>query len=122
MRNLSLATRTFLISLLPLCLTMIFTFFGLSIALKNKTREGIRDYVHTSELLLEKINAGDARRIAQAASLLTENAGLKASLGLLQETRENVALRRQLILIAGMLVMASAAACEVWAKRCHALG
>ena len=95
MRNLSLATRTFLISLLPLCLTMIFTFFGLSIALKNKTREGIRDYVHTSELLLEKINAGDARRIAQAASLLTENAGLKASLGLLQETGENVALRRQ---------------------------
>jgi len=95
MRKLSLATRTFLISLLPLCLTMIFTFFGLSMALKDRTREGIRDYVHTSELLLEKVNESDARRTAQAASLLTENAGLKASLGLLRETSENSELRSQ---------------------------
>ena len=95
MRKLSLATRTFLISLLPLCLTMTFTFFGLSMALKDKTREGIRDYVHTSELLLEKVNESDARRTAQAASLLTENAGLKASLGLLRETGESSELRSQ---------------------------
>ena len=95
MRKLSLATRTFLISLLPLCLTMIFTFFGLSMALRDRTREGIRDYVHTSELLLERVNESDARRTAQAASLLTENAGLKASLGLLRETSESSELRSQ---------------------------
>jgi signal transduction histidine kinase len=95
MRKLSLATRTFVISLLPLCLTMTFTFFGLSMALKDKTREGLRGYVHTSELLLEKVNESDARRTAQAASLLTENAGLKASLGLLRETGESSELRSQ---------------------------
>jgi len=95
MRKLSLASRTFLISLLPLCLTMTFTLFGLSIALKNRTSDGLRDYVHTSELLLEKVNESDARRTAQAASLLTENAGLKASLGLLRETAENARLRSQ---------------------------
>ena len=95
MGKLSLATRTFLISLLPLCLTMAFTYFGLSITLRNKTRDGIRDYVHTSELLLEKVNESDARRTAQAASLLTENAGLKASLGLLRETATNAELRSQ---------------------------
>lgn len=95
MRKLSLATRTFVISLLPLCLTMTFTFFGLSMALRDKTREGLRDYVHTSELLLEKVNESDARRTAQAASLLTENAGLKASLGLLRETGESSELRSQ---------------------------
>jgi signal transduction histidine kinase len=95
MRKLSLASRTFLISLLPLCLTMTFTLFGLSIALKNKTSDGLRDYVHTSELLLERVNESDARRTAQAASLLTENAGLKASLGLLRETSENAQLRSQ---------------------------
>jgi signal transduction histidine kinase len=95
MRKLSLATRTFLISLLPLCLTMTFTFFGLSMALKDKTSAGLRDYVHTSELLLEKVNESDAQRTAQAASLLTENAGLKASIGLLRETAETSELRSQ---------------------------
>jgi signal transduction histidine kinase len=95
MGKLTLATRTFLISLLPLCLTMTFTFFGLSITLRNKTRDGIRDYVHTSELLLEKVKESDARRTAQAASLLTENAGLKASLGLLRETDKDPGLRGQ---------------------------
>src|SRR5579864_3836066 len=95
MGKLSLTTRTFLISLLPLCLTMTFTYIGLSITLRNKTRDGIRDYVHTSELLLEKVNESDARRTAQAAALLTENAGLKASLGLLRETGNNAILRSQ---------------------------
>lgn len=95
MRKLSLATRTFLLSLLPLCLVMTFTFFGLTIVLKERTREGLRNYVHASELLLEKVNESNAQRTAQAASLLAENAGLKASIGLLRETGDNSELRSQ---------------------------
>ena len=95
MRKLSLATRTFLLSLLPLSLAMTFTFFGLAIVLKERTRDGIRAYFHTSELLLEKANESNAQRTAQAASLLAENAGLKASIGLLRETAGDSALRDQ---------------------------
>ena len=93
MHKLSLATRTFLLSLLPLCLAMTFAFFGLTVVLKQRTREGLRSYVHTSELLLEKINETNAQRTAQAASLLAENAALKASIGLLRETAANAEFR-----------------------------
>lgn len=86
MRKLSLATRTFLISFVPLCLVMTFMFVGLNVILKEKTRQGIKAYVHTSELLLDRANEDYAQRTLQVASLLTENAGLKASIGLLQET------------------------------------
>jgi len=95
MLRLSLTVRTFLISLLPLCLVLTFTFFGLTIALKERTRSGITQYVHTSELLLEKINQSEARRTAQVASLLTENSSLKASIGLLRESSVNSGLRQQ---------------------------
>ena len=95
MRKLSLATRTFLISFLPLCLVMSFTFFAFSITLQNRTRDGIRDYVHTSELLLNKASEIDTQRTVQMAHLLTENAGLKASIGLLQEAGENAELRSE---------------------------
>jgi signal transduction histidine kinase len=74
---------------------MTFTFFGLTIVLKERTRDGIRAYFHTSELLLEKANESNAQRTAQAASLLAENAGLKASIGLLRETAGDSALRDQ---------------------------
>jgi signal transduction histidine kinase len=95
MRKLSLATRTFLISFLPLCLVMSLTFFGFSITLQNRTRDGIRDYVHSFELLLNKVSEIDTQRTVQMAHLLTENAGLKASIGLLQEAGENAELRSE---------------------------
>jgi signal transduction histidine kinase len=85
MPKLSLAIRTFLISFLPLCLVMIFLFFGSSIVFRDKIRDGLIQYVHSSELLLDKVYESDAQRTTQAAALLTENAGLKASIGLLSE-------------------------------------
>ena len=95
MRKLSLATRAFLISLLPLCLVMTFIFIGLNVALRDKTREGIKRFVHTSEALLDRMNESNHQRTAQVASLLTENAGLKASIGLLHEISEDNHLRQQ---------------------------
>src|SRR5437879_12409441 len=73
MRNLSLATRAFLISLLPLCLVMTFIFIGLNVVLRDKSRDGIKRFVHTSEALLERMNENNHQRTAQVASLLTEN-------------------------------------------------
>jgi len=94
-QKLSLPTRTFLISFLPLCLVMTLAFIGFSIALKNRTRDGIRDYVHSSELLLDKASESDRQRTLEAAYLLTQNAGLKASIGLLHEAGENAELRSE---------------------------
>jgi signal transduction histidine kinase len=95
MPKLSLVTRTFLISFLPLALVMTFLFFALSMAFKNKTRDGLSLYVHSSERLLDKANESYTQRTTQVAALLTENAGLKASIGLLRETSENSGLRDQ---------------------------
>ncbi|PYT23996.1 MAG: hypothetical protein DMG57_30130, partial [Acidobacteria bacterium] len=95
MRKLSLVTRTFVISVLPLCLVMTFLFFSFNIVLKDKVREGLRDYVHTAELLLDRANENYAQQTLQVASLLTENAGLKAAIGLLRETGAQDELRTQ---------------------------
>jgi len=95
MPKLSLATRTFLISFLPLCLAMTFLFFGSSMVFRDKIRDGLIRYVHSSELLLDKVYEHDAQRTTQAAALLTENAALKASIGLLSETRRGNDLRNQ---------------------------
>lgn len=95
MSRLSLPTRTFLMSFLPLCLVMTVAFGGFSVAVKNRTRDGIRDYVHSSELLLDKASEKERQRTLEAAYLLTENAGLKASIGLLQEAGDNATLRAE---------------------------
>ena len=86
MRKLPLVTRTFIISVLPLCLVMTFLFFSFNVLLKDKVRAGLREYGHNAELLLDRANENYARQTLQVASLLTENAGLKASIGLLRET------------------------------------
>jgi len=95
MPRLSLATRAFLISLLPLCLVMTFIFIGLNVALRDKTRNGIKKFVHTSEALLDRMSESNNQRTAQVATLLTENAGLKASIGLLHEISQDSGLRQQ---------------------------
>ncbi len=93
--KLSLATRTFLISFLPLCLVMTLAFTGFSVAVKNRTRDGIRDYVHNSERLLDKASESERQRTLEVAYLLTENAGLKAAIGLLRENGDNTELRAE---------------------------
>lgn len=95
MSKLSLPARTFLISFLPLILVMTLAFIGFSVALKNRTRDGIRDYVHSSEQLLDKANESDRQRTLEVAHLLTEDAGLKASIGLLREADDNAVLRTE---------------------------
>ncbi len=95
MNKLSLPARTFLISFLPLMLVMTLAFTGFSVALKDRTRDGIRDYVHSSEQLLDKASENDRQRTLEVAHLLTENAGLKASIGLLREGDDNSVLRAE---------------------------
>ncbi len=95
MNRLPLPTRTFLISFLPLILVMTLAFTGFSIALKDRTRDEIRDYVHSSEQLLDKASENDRQRTLEVAHLLTENAGLKASIGLLRESDDNSVLRAE---------------------------
>jgi signal transduction histidine kinase len=95
MSRLSLPTRTFLISFLPLILVMTLAFIGFSVALKDRTRDSIRGYVHNSEQLLDKASENDRQRTLEVAHVLTENAGLKAAIGLLREGDDHAALRAE---------------------------
>src|SRR5579864_2027598 len=95
MHKLSLPTRTFLISFLPLSLVMTLAFVGFSVALRDRTREQIRAYFHTVEVLLDKASESDRQRTLEVAYLLTENAGLKAAIGLLQESGKDAELRAE---------------------------
>jgi len=74
---------------------MTVAFIGFSVALKNRTREGIREYVHASEVLLDKASESERQRTLEVAYLLTENAGLKASIGLFREADQNAELRTE---------------------------
>src|SRR5215472_6420077 len=95
MGKLSLAVRTFLLFFLPLCLVLFVIFAAINFALRQKIRGGLREYVQTAERLLDKVNESDSRRAAQVAALLTENAGLKAAIGLLREADGDQRLRDQ---------------------------
>jgi signal transduction histidine kinase/ActR/RegA family two-component response regulator len=86
MRALPLATRTFLFSFLPICLTLAGSFYAISGAIRDKTKQGLEESFHRSLGLLDQINAGSKRQATQLLGILSENPGLKAGIGLLRET------------------------------------
>src|SRR3982074_1717721 len=96
MRALPLATRTFLLSFLPICLTLAGSFYAISGAIRSKTKEGLEESFHRTERLLDQINADSKRRATQLLGLLSENPGLKAGIGLLREAHYDESARSQI--------------------------
>jgi signal transduction histidine kinase/CheY-like chemotaxis protein len=96
MRALPLATRTFLFSFLPICLTLAGSFYAIGGAIRSKTKEGLEESFHRSLGLLDQINAGSKRQANQLLGILSENPGLKAGIGLLRETHLDPSARLQI--------------------------
>ncbi len=81
----SLTTRAFVFSFLPVCVVLAVSFLALNALVEQHVKDGLRDSLQKSEELLDRANADYARRISQFVSVVADNAGLKAAIGLTHE-------------------------------------
>lgn len=81
----SLTTRAFVFSFLPVCVVLAVSFLALNALVEQHVKDGLRDSLQKSEELLDRANADYARRIGQFVSVVADNAGLKAAIGLTHE-------------------------------------
>lgn len=88
----SLTSRAFVFSFVPVCVVLASSFFALTAVMEQRVRRALRESIHKSETLLQQANRESQHRIDQFISVLAENAGLKAAIGLqheLSSTPEN---------------------------------
>lgn len=88
MRRLSLTTRAFLLSFVPVTLVLLASFLALTAAVQRRVKQNLRESLQTSDTLLNRASLEYSRRTASLVAALTESAGLKAAVGLLTEARE----------------------------------
>ncbi len=80
-----LASRVFLFSFPPMCLAVLSGFLAINALIRAKIKEGLKDSLHRAEAVMGKTDAQHSRRSNQLIAILSENAGLKAAMGLLRE-------------------------------------
>lgn len=95
MRCLSLTTRAFLLSFLPVSLVLLASFIALTAAVQQRIRENLRESLEASDRLLNGASLEYSRRAAPLLTALTESAGLKAAVGLLTEAHQDPAVAGQ---------------------------
>jgi signal transduction histidine kinase len=83
--RMSLTTRAFLFSFLPVCVVLGASFVALSALVQQHVKNGLRDSLQKSQELLARANQDYSRRISQFVSVLADSAGLKAAIGLTHE-------------------------------------
>ena len=83
--RMSLTTRAFLFSFLPVCVVLGAVFMALNTLVQQHVKNGLRDSLQKSQELLAHANEDYSRRISQFASVLADSAGLKAAIGLTHE-------------------------------------
>jgi signal transduction histidine kinase len=81
----SLTTRAFLFSFLPVCVVLAVSFVALNTLVQQHVKSGLRDSLQKSQELLARANQDYSRRISQFVSVLADSAGLKAAIGLMHE-------------------------------------
>src|ERR1017187_5915293 len=81
-RPFSLATRTFLLTFLAMCVAQVVGFFTLNAALKTRIKEGLKENLRLTEQQRGQQEAEYNRRANELIAALSENAGLKAAMGL----------------------------------------
>src|SRR5713226_9734960 len=81
----SLAARTFLLSFLSICAVLAAGFFVLSAAIKATIKEGLKENLKRTEQQLDLREAEYNRRNTELIGTLSENASLKAAIGLSRE-------------------------------------
>jgi signal transduction histidine kinase len=84
-RKLPLASRTILVSFVPVSLVLAATFLVFGAAVRGKIKQGLRESFHQSEARLDNADAEYSRNRARLMSLLTDSAGLRAAVGLTSE-------------------------------------
>jgi signal transduction histidine kinase len=83
--RMSLTTRAFLFSFLPVCVVLAASFVALNTLVQQHVKNGLRDSLQKSQELLARANEDYARRISQFVSVLASSPGLEAAMGLLHE-------------------------------------
>jgi len=85
LRALSLGKRTFLFASVPLGLTLAGSFVAINQAMKGEIERGVSESLQRTETMLHKVSADGKRRTVQLMRVLSENPGLKAGMGLLEQ-------------------------------------
>ena len=81
----SLTTRAFLFSFLPVCVVLAASFVALNTLVQQHVKSGLRDSLQKSQELLARANQDYSRRISQFVSVVADSPGLKAAIGLTHE-------------------------------------
>jgi signal transduction histidine kinase len=87
MRRLSLTTRAFLLSFVPVSLVLLASFLALTAGVQQRIKQNLRESLEASDTLLNRASLEYSRRTAPLLAALTESAGLKAAVGLWAEAR-----------------------------------
>jgi signal transduction histidine kinase len=83
--RMSLTTRAFLFSFLPVCVVLAASFVALNTLVQQHVKSGLRDSLQKSQELLARANQDYSRRISQFVSVLASSPGLEAAMGLMHE-------------------------------------
>ncbi len=83
--RMSLTTRAFLFSFLPVCVVLAASFVALNTLVQQHVKSGLRDSLQKSQELLARANQDYSRRISQFVSVVADSPGLKAAIGLTHE-------------------------------------
>ncbi len=83
--RMSLTTRAFLFSFLPVCVVLAVSFVALNTLVQQHVKNGLRDSLQKSQELLARANEDYSRRISQFVSVLAGSPGLEAAMGLVRE-------------------------------------
>jgi len=96
-RNLSLTSRAFLFAFLPICLMLGASFITINAAIRAKIKESLKESMRRTERTLDSANADYNRRNIQMLTILSQDAGLKAGIGLLRKMPQGAAKRAQVL-------------------------
>ena len=77
--------RAFLFAFVPLCVVLAGSFVALNALAERRIKQGLRDSLQKSEKLLAETHEDYSRRISQFLTVLANDPGLKAAIGLLRE-------------------------------------
>src|SRR5690348_3440310 len=81
----SLSARTFLLSFLCMCAVLTAGFFVLNAAMKVRIKEGLKENIRQAQQQLDQTEAEYNQRNTELIAMLSQDAGLKAAVGLLRE-------------------------------------
>src|SRR5579871_3835042 len=117
MRFNTIAARAFLYSFVPVCVVLIASFVALNSLIETRVKETARTVVEKTEELIVTSNEEASRRVAQFMTMMAQSAGLKATLGLLQEVPSSQAAQVRSTIEAQLLEMHDLAGDDLLAVR-----